>query len=95
MRENKQAYRDMSKKYDPDLLGKIALGIYDYHYGKKIVYQLSDEAEEVYEEIVEKYNEQFNMKWASSQQNLDALDKAEISVRTKAPELIGRLSVIL
>lgn len=85
----------MVKTYDENLMGKIALAIFEWHNGKKICYSLNGESEEAYESIVEKYNDQFNLKWASSQENLDPLDKAEISVRTKAPELIGRLSVIL
>ena len=32
---------------------------------------------------------------ASQEQQLDSYDKAEISVRSKAPELIGRMTVSL
>ena len=85
----------MTKHYDEHFMGKVCLGIYNHHYNREVCYKMSEEASKVYEYIVDKYNEIFNLKWASSQENLDEYDKAEISVRTKAPELIGRLSVIL
>ena len=79
-------------------MGKIALAIFQHHYDKDTLYSLGKEAKEKYEEIVEAYNEQFNLKWASSQDTPDALDnedRAEISTRSKASTLIGRLTVIL
>ena len=39
--------------------------IYNYHKDKSIMYKLDAEAEVVYEEIVEKYNDQFNLKWSA------------------------------
>ena len=54
-----------------------------------------------FEEICDKLNGLFNMKYStgsqlsSSQTPLDTADKAEINVRTKATELIGRLACIL
>lgn len=78
-------------------MGKIALGIYNFHKDDSLLYVLTEEAEKVYEEVVDKYNEQFNLKWSSSQDEvlLDSQERAEISVRSKATELVGRLSIIL
>ena len=38
--------------------------IYLHHLDNDILYELSQEAEETYEEICEKYNDQFNLKWS-------------------------------
>lgn len=78
-------------------MGKVALAIYNYHKDDSIIYILTEEAEKVYEEVVDKYNEQFNLKWSSSQDEvvLDSQERAEICVRSKATELVGRLSIIL
>ena len=84
--------------YDENLMGKIALAIFDHHNTNPTTYKLGSEAKECYDDIVETYNEQFNLKWSSSQDGkepCDSDDKAEISTRSKAPTLIGRLSVIL
>ena len=96
MKQNKLAFRELTEKYHNDIMGQIALAIYEYHLDRDTIYELSDEAEEAYEEIVEKYNEHFNLKWtSSSQSDLDALERSELSTRTKAPEMIGRLAIIL
>ena len=64
-------------------------------------YKLNDEAEDLYEEIFDKYNGQFNFKYSGSsepclsQSQLDYYEKLEINVRVKAPELIGRLTCVL
>lgn len=42
----------------------MALAVYNRHKDKKVVYTLDPEAEEVYEQIAEKYNGQFNLKYA-------------------------------
>lgn len=94
--ENKQAYKKITSTYDDNIMGKVGLAIYEYHHGNHMIYELSPEAEEAYEDIVQKYNDQFNLKWmSSSQSDLDASERSEIAVRTKAPELIGRLSILL
>ena len=54
----------MRDKYHPDLIGQIALAIYNHHKDRKIVYRLDPYAEEVYEHIAEKYNGQFNLKYS-------------------------------
>ena len=60
-----------------------------------------EETEELYEEIFDKYNGQFNLKYSgssdvcSSQSQLDHYEKSEINVRTEALEFIGCLTHIL
>ena len=87
--------------YDENLIGKVCLALFKIHHNKSICYKLNDEAEELYEEIFDKYNGQFNLKYSgssepsSSQSQLDHYEKLEINIRTKAPELIGRLTCIL
>ena len=78
-------------------MGKLALGIFNFHKDSNITYVLDEQAEKVYESVVDKYNEQFNLKWSNSQEtnSMDSQERAEICVRTKATELIGRLSIIL
>lgn len=78
-------------------MGKIALAIYTFHKDEAITYKLTPEAYEVYEGVVKKYNDQFNMKWTARNDDilLDSQERAEIKVRSKASELVGRLSVIL
>ena len=99
--ENKKARTDMHKKYDRDLIGKVMLAILSYHYKEEHVYQLDAIAENMYESIIDKYNGQFNLKYcngsqlSSSQPELNSKEKAEISVRTKATELIGRVACVL
>lgn len=84
--------------YDENLMGKIALAIYEHHSVNEITYKLGEEAKKCYDEIVEAYNDQFNIKWSSTQsgqEGCDSDDKDNIATRSKAPTLIGRLSVIL
>ena len=80
-------------------MGKIALAIFRHHYNADITYYHGKNAQMVYRRIVEAYNDQFNLKWSSSQEandgGIDSDDKADISTRSKASTLIGRLSVIL
>ena len=72
-----------------------------FHQDKDIIYKFDNEGDEVFEEICDKLNGLFKLKYStssqisSSQTLLDTADKAEINVRTKATELIGRLACIL
>ena len=64
-------------------------------------YTLDPKAEKLFEKITDKYSGQFNLKYStssqlsSSQPELDNKEKAEICVRTKATEMIGRLTCVL
>ena len=65
--------KKLQQKYDDKIIGKIANTIYNYHKDKSIMYELDAEAEVVYEEIVEKYNDQFNLKWSGMLQIINML----------------------
>ena len=88
----------MNETYD-DLIGKVCLALFKIHHEKGICYKLNDEAEELYKEIFDKYNGQFNLKYSgSSEQSLSQSqldEKLEINVRMKGLELIGRLTSVL
>lgn len=96
--ESEKAHEELHSIFGPHLMGKIALGIFQHHYNNEITYCLGKDAKDKYREIVEAYNDQFNLKWSSSQDGNEALDsddRADICTRSKAPTLIGRLSIIL
>ena len=99
--ENKAAFKELKKRYDDNIIGILLEGILNIHKEKKITYSLSDEAEEVFEVIIDKLNDQFNLKYTAasqipaSQPDLNSNEKCELSVRTKATEIIGRLTCVL
>ena len=64
LKENKLAAKELDKLFDPNIMGVMMKFIYLLHRDKDTLYELSPEAEEVYEEICEKYNDQFNLKWS-------------------------------
>ena len=88
-------------KYDDNIMGQVMSHIFTHHHEKETCYTLDEEAEKLFEEITDKYSGQFNLKYSSatqlsaSQPVLDLAEKAEICVRTKATELIGRLTCVL
>ena len=65
--ENRLASKKLQQKYDDKVIGN------NYHKDKSIMYELDAEAEVVYEEIVEKYNDQFNLKWSGMLQIINML----------------------
>ena len=91
----------MNETFEETYIGKVMEQILIFHQDKEILYKFDDEGDEVFEEICDKLNGLFNMKYStgsqisSSQTPLDTAGKAEINVRTKATELIGRLACIL
>ena len=99
--ENRQAYKDMCQKYDPNIVCQVMGGVLEHHKKTNVLYTLNEEAESVFEVITDKLNDQFNLKYTSasqisaSQPDLDNTDKSELSVRTKATEIIGRLTCYL
>ena len=54
----------LHQKYDDEIIEQIANAIYNYHKDKSTMYKLDTEAKVVYEEKLEKYNDQFNLKWS-------------------------------
>ena len=99
--ENRQAYRTMASKYDADIVGQVMEGIVEFHKLQEVLYTLDEEAESIFEVITDKLNDQLNLKYTSasqisaSQPDLDNTEKSELSVRTKATEIIGRLTCVL
>ena len=99
--ENKASARELMNKYDHNIMGQVMSHIFTHHHEQEICYTLNEEAEKLFEEITDKYSGQFNLKYSSgtqlsaSQPVLDLAEKAEICVRTKATELIGRLTCVL
>ena len=65
------------------------------HEDKDIMYSLSHEAEGVFKVIIDKLNNQFYLKCTTcsqitpSQPELNSDEKSELSVQTKATEIIG------
>ena len=73
-----------------------------HHYDKNTHYEFDNDAEDLFEEIIDNYNAQFNLKYStsssqisSSQPELDTSERKEIFVRTKAAELVGRVACML
>ena len=90
----------MKETYGLDIMGEIAKEIYMFHKDANRMYTLCEDADKIYQEVVAKYNKQYNRKWGhlvSSDEDdmLSSQDTAEIQIRSKAEELVGRLSVIL
>ena len=99
--QNRAAYQQLSEGYSEYLIVTIIEGILLVHKEQNIRYTLSEEADRVCEHIIDKLNDQFNLKYTSasqipdSQPDLNNNEKSELSVRTKAIEIIGRLSCAL
>ena len=62
--DNVDAAAELMDKYDEDLIGKIALNVLNHHIENKITYQLDENAKKVYERIINRFNEQFNLKYS-------------------------------
>ena len=63
---SRDAAIQMMERYDPDLMGKIALALFKHHRTNQIIYQFDEEAESLYETIFDKYNAQFNLKYSGT-----------------------------
>lgn len=62
--ENMAAGKEILNKYDEHLIGEICLRIFSYHSENPICYELDNDASKVYQEMFDKYNGQFNLKYA-------------------------------
>ena len=99
--ENKKAAKELCCNYDDNIMGMNMVKILGFHLNKDTCYTLSEETEQIFEAITDKYSSQFNLKYSTSSQlsasqpELDLEEKSEICVHTKATELIGRLTCIL
>ena len=91
----------MNENFEETYIGKVMERIVLFHQDKDIIYKFDNEGDKLFEEICDKLNGLFNLKYStssqisSSQTPLDTADKAEINVHTKATELIGHLVCIL
>ena len=91
----------MCRQYDPNIFGQVMEGILEHHKKTNVLYTLNEEAKSVFEVITDKLNDQFNLKYtlasqiSASQPDLDNTEKSELSVRTKATEIIGRLTCVI
>ena len=99
--ENREAYRKPLTGYDENLIGIVIEGILLLHKDKDITYSLTAEADRAYKKIIDKLNDQFNLKYTSasqisdSQPDLNTIEKSELSVHAKGTEIIGRLTCAL
>ena len=91
----------MCQQYDPNIVGQVMEGILEHRKKTNVPYTLNEEAESVFKVITDKLNDQFNLKYtlasqiSASQPDLDNTEKFELSVRTKATEIIGRLTCVI
>ena len=83
-------------------VGMVMYNILTHHYDKNTHYEFDNDAEDLFGEIIDNYNVQFNLKYStsssqisSSQPELDTSECEEIFVRTKAAELVGRVACVL
>ena len=99
--EIRKVASQMRKEYQNDIMGKVAIAIYRHHKGSPTTYKLCQEAQEYFDGILDNLASQFNSHYdiedsiTESQTQLDEQQRADIDVRTKAGELIGRLSAVL
>ena len=99
--EIREAAKEMKETYDKDLIGKIALSVYRHHNSSAVTYELGEEAQSYFDQILDNLASQFNSHYnldddiTDSQPVLSSQQRADIEVRTKAGELIGRLSCVL
>ena len=59
-----EAADELIENYDENLIGKIVLNVVTLHLENQICYKLSKEASKAYEKIINRYNEQFNLKYS-------------------------------
>ena len=99
--ENKAAFTELTGSYDENVVGILMEGILALHKDSNIKYSLTEEVEKVFECIMDKMNDQYNLKYTAasqilaSQPDLNADEKLQLSVRTKGTEIIGRLTCVL
>ena len=52
--------------YPEHIVGMVLYEILKHHFEKNIHYELSSEVEDLFEEIMDNYNAQFNLKYSTS-----------------------------
>ena len=91
---NKEAAKKFVAEFNENIL--------THHYDRNTHYEFDNDAEDLFEEIIDNYNAQFNLKYStsssqisSSQPELDTSEREEIFLCTKAAELVGRVACVL
>ena len=56
---NKEATKELMSTYPEHIVGMVLYEILKHHFEKNIHYQLSSEAEDLFEEIIDNFNAQF------------------------------------
>ena len=99
---NKEAAKKLLAEFNENIVGMVLYNILTHHYEENTHYEFDNDAEDLFEEIIDNYNAQFNLKYStsssqisSSQPELDTSEHEEIFVRTKAAELVGRVACVL
>ena len=99
---NKEAAKKLLAEFNENIVGMVLYNILTHHYDKNTHYEFDNDAEDLFEEIIDNYNAQFNLKYStsssqisSSQPELDTSECEEIFVRTKAAKLVGRVACVL
>ena len=99
---NKEAAKKLLAEFNENIVGMVLYNILTHHYDKNTQYEFDNDAEDLFEEIIDNYNAQFNLKYStsssqisSSPPELDTSEREEIFVRTKAAELVGRVACVL
>ena len=88
--ENKNAAKELCCNYDDNIMGMVMAKILGFHLDKDTCYTLSEEAEQIFEAITDKYSGQFNLKYSTSSQlstsqpELDLEEKSEILLSHKS-----------
>ena len=67
---NKEAAKLINQTYNENLIGKVYLSLFKLHQDKAICYTVNEEAEELYKEIFDKYNGQFNLKYLGNSKSV-------------------------
>lgn len=52
------------RNYEEDFMGQICFNIFKLHSENEMCYKFDSEADEIYEKIFDKYNAQYNLKYA-------------------------------
>ena len=97
----RKAAQDIRSEFDESIMGKVALSIFLHHNASAVTYALCESAQEYFDKIIDNLAMQFNCHYdqvdtlTDSQPTLDSQQRADIDVRTKAAELMGRLACVL
>ena len=58
--EIRDAVKEMSQKYDKDLIGKVALSVYRHHNSSGVTYEFGEDTQEYFDKILDNLASQFN-----------------------------------